>query len=183
VKKGSGFSVLVKNKKLPLSIIKESFDKTLTKGQRLLQIETFQDTFGPKMKRKRPNVALTDLEAMAKEVSSKNETYDSTKDVDLNKSVIQEFRDASRHSIFDKGTSRRIWEELYKVIDSSDVLIKTLDARNPNGTRSRFLEEHLKKNCPNKHLVFVLNKCDLVPTSVTQRWVRYLSKIAPTIAF
>ena len=183
VKKGSGFSVLVKNKKLPLSIIKETFDKTLTKGQRLLQIETFQDTFGAKMKRKRPNLAITDLEAMAKEVTSKNDTYDSTKDNDLNKHVMQEFRDASRHSIFDKGTSRRIWEELYKVIDSSDVLIKTLDARNPNGTRSKFLEDHLRKNCPNKHLVFVLNKCDLVPTSVTQRWVRYLSKIAPTIAF
>jgi len=32
-------------------------------------------------------------------------------------------------------------------------------------------------------LVFVLNKCDLIPPSVTQRWVKYLSKSYPTIAF
>lgn len=41
----------------------------------------------------------------------------------------------------------------------------------------------MKKNCPNKHLVYVLNKCDLVPTSVTQKWIKYLSKSAPTLAF
>jgi len=45
------------------------------------------------------------------------------------------------------------------------------------------VEEHLKKNHPNKHLVFVLNKCDLIPTSLTQKWVKYLSKSYPTLAF
>lgn len=77
---------------------------------------------------------------MMKEVANRTSTYDVTKDIDLHKSVISDDREAHRHSIFDKGTSRRIWEELYKVIDSSDVLIHALDARNPNGTRSKFLE-------------------------------------------
>lgn len=45
------------------------------------------------------------------------------------------------------------------------------------------MEEHLKKNCAAKHLVFVLNKCDLVPTSVTQKWARYLQQFAPTLCF
>ena len=94
-----------------------------------------------------------------------------------------ESRNEARHAIFEKGLSKRIWEELYKVIDSSDVLIYVLDARNPNGTRTRSLEEHLKKNCQSKHLVFVLNKCDLVPTSVTQKWVKYLQNYAPTLCF
>jgi len=58
-----------------------------------------------------------------------------------------------------------------------------LDARNPNGTRTKFIEQYLKHKCPNKHFVFILNKCDLIPTSITQRWVKYLSKIFPTIAF
>jgi hypothetical protein len=35
-KKGSGFSVLVKGKKLPLTLVKDTYDKSLTKGERLL---------------------------------------------------------------------------------------------------------------------------------------------------
>jgi nuclear GTP-binding protein len=58
-----------------------------------------------------------------------------------------------------------------------------LDGRNPNGTRSLFIEKYLRKNCPNKHLVFILNKTDLVPTNVTQKWIRYLGQFAPTLAF
>ena len=68
--------------------------------------------------------------------------------------------------IFNKGQSKRIWNELYKVIDSSDVVIHVLDARDPLGTRCRSVEKYLKVEAPHKHLIFVLNKCDLVPTSV-----------------
>ena len=62
VKKGSGYSILLKGKKMPLSLVKDQFDKTLSKGERLLQIESYSDTFGPKMKRKRPNLAIANLE-------------------------------------------------------------------------------------------------------------------------
>lgn len=34
------------------------------------------------------------------------------------------FRDLVRHNMFDKGQSKRIWGELYKVIDSSDVVVQ-----------------------------------------------------------
>jgi nuclear GTP-binding protein len=183
VKKGSGFSVLLQGKKLPLSLVKDTYNKTLSQGDRLLQIESFKDTFGPKQKRKRPNIAITDLEAMVRNVAEKVDSYNPVQDVDLHKNDEKDMRDGHRHKIFDKGLSRRIWEELYKVIDSSDVILNILDARNPNGTRTKQLEDYLKKNCPHKHLIFILNKCDLVPTSCTQKWVSYLQKIAPTLAF
>src|SRR5271169_1930204 len=38
------------------------------------------------------------------------------------------------------------------------------------GTRCRSVEQYLKKEAPHKHLIFVLNKCDLVPT-----WVAVIS--------
>ncbi|CAO1628446.1 unnamed protein product [Sympodiomycopsis kandeliae] len=85
--------------------------------------------------------------------------------------------------IYSKGQSRRIWGELYKVIDSSDVVIHVLDVRDPMGTRCRSVEKHIKEEKPHKHLVFLLNKVDLVPTWVTARWVKLLSREYPTIAF
>lgn len=33
-------------------------------------------------------------------------------------------RAAVREKVFEKGQSRRIWGELYKVVDSSDVIIQ-----------------------------------------------------------
>lgn len=58
-----------------------------------------------------------------------------------------------------------------------------MDARDPEGTRCRHVEAHLKNNCPYKHLVYVLNKVDLVPTSITKGWIKHFSQTAPTIAF
>ena len=34
------------------------------------------------------------------------------------------FKEAAALTIFDKGQSKRIWGELYKVLDSSDVIIE-----------------------------------------------------------
>jgi nuclear GTP-binding protein len=76
----------------------------------------------------------------------------------------------AREAVYHKGTSRRIWGELYKVLDSSDVVIHVLDARDPLGTRCKPVVEYLRKEKAHKHLVYVLNKVDLVPTWVTVSW-------------
>ncbi|CBN77992.1 Ngp1, nucleolar GTPase [Ectocarpus siliculosus] len=70
-----------------------------------------------------------------------------------------------------------------EVLDCSDVVIQVLDARNVPGTRCPHLERHLKKNASHKHLIFVINKVDLVPTWVTKKWVKLLSATHPTLAF
>ena len=38
------------------------------------------------------------------------------------------------------------------------------------GTRSNHIEKYLKREKPHKHLILLLNKCDLVPTWVTVRF-------------
>jgi len=40
-------SVLVRNKKLPLNLVKEAFNSTASKGERLLQVEGYGEVFGP----------------------------------------------------------------------------------------------------------------------------------------
>jgi hypothetical protein len=69
--------------------------------------------------------------------------------------------------IYAKGTSRRIYGELYKVIDSSDVLLHVLDARDPIGTLCESILEYIRKEKAHKQVVLVINKCDLVPSWVT----------------
>ena len=49
---------------------------------------------------------------------------------------------------------------------ASPPLLQVLDARDPQGTRCRFLESHLRKNSRHKHLLLLLNKCDLASGGV-----------------
>ena len=69
--------------------------------------------------------------------------------------------------IYFKGTSKRIYGELYKVIDSSDVILHILDARDPFGTMCESVLEYLRKEKAHKQVVLIINKCDLVPNWVT----------------
>ena len=88
-----------------------------------------------------------------------------------------------KDDLFLKGQSKRIWGEFFKVVDCSDVILHVIDARNVPGTRCTMIEKHIAKNASHKHLVFVLNKIDLVPNWVAKRWIGELSKVRPTIAF
>lgn len=81
------------------------------------------------------------------------------------------------------GRSKRAWNELYKVLDSSDVIVHLLDARDPFGTLCTKLEEYVDKQAKHKHLIYLLNKVDLVPTGITAKWLRILSKKHTALAF
>lgn len=90
---------------------------------------------------------------------------------------------SKKDDLFLKGQSKRIWGEFYKVVDCSDVILHVIDARNVPGTRCNMIERHIAKNASHKHLVFVLNKIDLVPNWVAKRWIGELSAVRPTIGF
>ena len=81
-----------------------------------------------------------------------------TVDDDTNIVPETDFRSIRRDARFEKGQSKRIWSELYKVIDSSDVIVQVLDARDPMGTRSAKVEAFLRKEAPHKNMILVINK-------------------------
>lgn len=181
------YSYLLKQNKLPMSLIKdnENTKNGLKQHQAKIAVETapFSETFGPKAQRKRPKLAVSSLEDLAGETVKMHDNYlDRLEQARLLSGNINDEDKAdhynpveaeadgnlttAREAIFSKGQSKRIWNELYKVIDSSDVVIHVLDARDPLGTRCRSVEKYIKEEAPHKHLLFVLNKCDLVPTKV-----------------
>lgn len=54
---------------------------------------------------------------------------------------------------------RHYVKALHKVIDESDIVVMVLDARDPEGCRSRLVEEEVRRReSEGKRLIFVLNK-------------------------
>ena len=210
------YTVVMRSKKLPMQLL---VDPTKAVKMDLLSAESFSSVFGPKKTRKKPKLSVPDLDSLATTAQDKVGKY--VQEDDTNVERDEELRDLVGDKVFDKGTSKRIWGELYKVLDCSDVVIQVrrgdrntlvsanrcacansareratvavravtvhrltwsqlpplcvcvcvqvLDARDPMGTRSPRVETHLKESAKHKHLIFVLNKCDLVPTWVTKR--------------
>ena len=195
------YQVLLRQHRLPMSLLT---DTQKVKKMSLLESEAFGDTFGRGAQRKRPKLAVGDLDELASRAGEAMEEQESAarkqpvarpgvvNDVALSAngrsqidlSVVEDgCKKESIEAVMLKGQSKRIWGELYKVIDSSDVIIHVLDARDPLGTRCRSVEAYLKKEAPHKHLIFLLNKCDLVPPKITSKWVAHLSQEYPTLAF
>ncbi|KIN02330.1 hypothetical protein OIDMADRAFT_41442 [Oidiodendron maius Zn] len=193
------YSVLLKSNKLPMTLIRDGQGKDgIKQHQAKMAVEAspFGDIFGPKAQRKRVKLGVSSLVDLAEDSVKSHDNYldrleeqkllsgnSGSEQVGEAAAADEGYITSAREAIFSKGQSKRIWNELYKVIDSSDVVIHVLDARDPLGTRCRSVEKYIKEEAPHKHLIFVLNKCDLVPTKVAAAWVRYLSKDYPTLAF
>ncbi|EEY17772.1 nucleolar GTP-binding protein [Verticillium alfalfae VaMs.102] len=170
------YSVLLKTNKLPMSLIRDETKDA--KGQKkhhakmTIETSSFADTFGPKAQRKRVKIGAGNLADLADDVDKSMDTYEERREqAKLLSGNSGEAEDEAHvgmsiEPIFNKGQSKRIWNELYRVLDSSDVVIHVLDARDPLGTRCLSVEKYLREEAPHKHLIFVLNKTDLVPTTV-----------------
>ncbi|QCE10907.1 nuclear GTP-binding protein [Vigna unguiculata] len=81
------------------------------------------------------------------------------------------------------SSDRAFYKDLVKVIEASDVLLEVLDARDPLGTRCPEIENMVMKSGPDKRLVLLLSKIDLVPKEALEKWLKYLREELPTVAF
>jgi len=97
---------------------------------------------------------------------------------------------SSDQSNIKQGTKNKKWyrRELNKLIETADVLIEVLDARDPQSCRCEEIEQRvlsLKSDATNrnKRVILLLNKIDLIPTEVLRKWIQLLRREFPVIAF
>ncbi|KAG6872767.1 hypothetical protein C0995_006806 [Termitomyces sp. Mi166 len=197
-KKDDPYSVLLRRNKLPMALLDDAQNPhtlkaccflylvIMTYRPHIVETEPFADTFGPKAQRKRPRINAGSFEELGKIGAAAAEEADTTAPAiePLASSVAEAPTHADYNEpIYAKGTSRRIYGELYKVIDSSDVILHILDARDPLGTMCESVIEYIRKEKSHKQIVLIINKCDLVPNWVTARYIQHLTPRFPTIAF
>ncbi|KAI4261375.1 MAG: hypothetical protein L6R42_003426 [Xanthoria sp. 1 TBL-2021] len=91
--------------------------------------------------------------------------------------------EASTTSSQPHDSSRRSFDKVYKtILSSSDIILYVLDARDPNGTRSREIEREITAvDSGSKRLILILNKIDLVPPPILKSWLTYLRRYFPTL--
>ncbi|KAL8929798.1 MAG: hypothetical protein Q9208_000942 [Pyrenodesmia sp. 3 TL-2023] len=100
-----------------------------------------------------------------------------------NSASDMELEASSTHLSQPHDPSRRAFDKVYRtVLSSSDIILYVLDARDPNGTRSRDIEREITAaDSGSKRLILVLNKIDLVPPPVLKSWLTYLRRYFPTL--
>ncbi|XP_040991727.1 GTPase LSG1-2 [Juglans microcarpa x Juglans regia] len=66
-----------------------------------------------------------------------------------------------------------IWRQLWRVVERSDLLVMVVDARDPLFYRCPDLEAYAQEIDEHKRTLLLVNKADLLPFSVRQKWAEY----------
>ncbi|KAF8869539.1 NUC091 domain-containing protein, partial [Mucidula mucida] len=149
-KKDDPYSVLLRRNKLPMALLDDAANPNSRKRAHIVETEPFSDTFGPKAQRKRPRIDAGNFDELSKLGQAAADEADEAntqaigvpfsipsmlqRNISFAEPLALSLTELPTHAdynepIYAKGTSRRIYGELYKVIDSSDVILHVLDAR------------------------------------------------------
>ncbi|WJX49978.1 GTPase LSG1-2 [Trifolium repens] len=66
-----------------------------------------------------------------------------------------------------------IWRQLWRVVERSDLLVMVVDSRDPLFYRCPDLEAYAKEVDVHKRTLLLVNKADLLPASVREKWAEY----------
>ncbi|KAK9687585.1 GNL3L/Grn1 putative GTPase [Popillia japonica] len=127
-----------------------------------------------KKKLKEDQAKAGDINNLVANAEAKNKLYDTltpNEGVHNNKSGKQE------------NSLKAYYKEFRKVIEAADVVLEVVDARDPLGTRCKQVEQAVREAPGNKRLVIILNKADLISREILEKWLKYLRRETPTIAF
>ena len=118
-----------------------------------------------------------------KELQSGDEMDDDDDDDDEDDDSDDDNTEAGVIEVAGGASSRKAYDKVFKqVVEQADVILYVLDARDPEGTRSRDVERAvLAAAGTGKRLILILNKVDLVPPPVLRAWLAHLRRFFPTL--
>lgn len=111
--------MLLQTNKLPLSLIHDESGKTPHVAKSTIEAAPFDTVFGPKANRKRAKLSAQSLSDLADTADGDLDSYIERCE---QKALLGESVDTETSAvepIFKKGQSKRIWNELYRVLDAS----------------------------------------------------------------
>ncbi|KAL9334318.1 hypothetical protein Peur_074457 [Populus x canadensis] len=76
-----------------------------------------------------------------------------------------------------------IWRQLWRVLERSDLLVMVVDARDPLFYRCPDLEAYAREIDEHKRTLLLVNKADLLPLSVRQKWADYFRHLGILFLF
>ncbi|KAL4389996.1 hypothetical protein HN51_010932 [Arachis hypogaea] len=66
-----------------------------------------------------------------------------------------------------------IWRQLWRVVERSDLLVMVVDSRDPLFYRCPDLEAYAREVDEHKRTLLLINKADLLPASIREKWAEY----------
>lgn len=132
-----------------------------------------------KMFDKQRNLKLAgkDLDTFQKDILKRQKEFNKTNSLFPTYEIPQTPQNAN------EASRRAYYREFKKVLETADVILEVLDARDPLGCRCTEMEKTILSAGSSKRIVLVLNKIDLVPKENVEAWLKYLRRELPTVAF
>ncbi|KYQ92306.1 guanine nucleotide binding protein 3 [Tieghemostelium lacteum] len=149
------------------------------KEQMLTQIENKRAQIAEdKKKKKEKKKREMKLENLASDAQKRESEFQKKQELKQQRESQNQYQKEA------KDTSlKAFYREVKKVIEASDVILQVLDARDPMGCRCMEIEQMILERYPNKKIVLILNKIDLIPRENVAVWLKYLRNFYPTLAF
>ncbi|KAE9616783.1 hypothetical protein Lal_00034818 [Lupinus albus] len=66
-----------------------------------------------------------------------------------------------------------IWRQLWRVVERSDLIVMVVDSRDPLFYRCPDLEAYAREVDVHKRTLLLVNKADLLPASIREKWAEY----------
>lgn len=125
---------------------------------------------------KKTNEGASDLESLVATANNKLKLHEHFSNDDNEEEDIKTYGKSN-------VSTKPYYREFKKVVEAADVVLEVVDARDPMGTRCKQVEEAVLSSPLQKRLVIVVNKADLVPRDILEKWLKVLRGSFPAVAF